>query len=85
MSAKASIPQEERSPSLEAYVRGYVDLIARIGAAHPALAREHQNLFYFFAYAWLADPGDDAGIEADLATRREEYAQLGFDGDRVRR
>jgi hypothetical protein len=62
-----------------------VNLVAQISAANPDLAREHQNLFYFFAYAWLADTGDDVGVESDLARRREEYAQLGFDGDRVRR
>lgn len=84
MPAKAPVPQEERSPSLRKYLRGYVDLVARISAANPELAREHQNLFYFFAYAWLADPGGDPGVEADLTRRREEYERLGFDGDRAR-
>lgn len=84
MPEKAPVPQEERSPSLRAYLRGYMDLVARVSAANPELAREHQNLFYFFVYAWLADPGGDPEVEADLARRMEEYARLGFDGDRVR-
>jgi hypothetical protein len=84
MPTYAAIPEEKRSPSLKTLLRRYVDLIARISAANPELARQHQHLFYFFAYAWLADAGGDAEVEADLTRRREEYARLGFDGTRVK-
>lgn len=85
MSTSHAVPEERRSTSLKTLLRRYVDLIARISAANPELARQHQNLFYFFAYAWLADAGDDAEVDADLARRQEEHARLGFDGAQVRR
>ena len=85
MSTNPAIPEERRSPSLKTILRRYVDLIARISAANPELARQHQNLFYFFAYAWLADAGGDVDVEADLTRQQEEYAQLGFDGAQVKR
>ena len=57
MSANRAIPEEKRSRSLKPLLRKCVDLIARISAANPELARQHQNLFYFFAYAWLVESG----------------------------
>ena len=78
MSANAPVPREERSPSLRTYLREYVNLVAQISAANPELAREHQNLFYFFAYAWLAEReasevrvrprATQAGVHADSAS-----------------
>jgi hypothetical protein len=84
MSANHAVAEDKRSPSLKTLVRKYVDLIARISAANPDLARQHQNLFYFLSYVWLADPVGDAEVEAGLTRRREEYAQLGFDGAQVK-
>lgn len=85
MSANRAVPEEERSPSIKTLLRKYVDLIARISAANPELARQHQNLFHFLSYVWLTDPAGDSEVEAGLNRRREEFAQLGFDGAEIKR
>lgn len=85
MSINPAIPEDRRSTSLKSSLRRHVDITARISAANPDLAKQHQHLFFYLSYPWLVDPEGDAEVETTLVERREEFMRLGFEGAEVKR
>jgi hypothetical protein len=83
MSTNTSIPLEERSELLKPTLRKYAEIICKIRQERTQLAREHQHLFLFLVYPWVAEAGGDAALDTKFAADRAEYSALGFRGDEI--
>jgi len=79
------VPDAERYGALKDRIFGYVDIVSRIRAAKPEMAQQWPQLFLTLSYPWIVDTAQlSPDQKASVELRKQEIAQLPFDGNRVK-